>query len=565
MALGKDVSSAATQFSQLPVMRQLGILAGLAASVAIGVAVVIWAQKPEYRPLYHSLNGGDTIGVVDALDKIGIKHRLNHSNGSVLVPRDEVYEARMELAKEGLPNGNGKGFEILEQSQGLGTSQFVESARYRHALEEELARTITVFQNIHSARVHLAIPKQASFVRQRKKPSASVMIQLNAGKILDNQQIAAITHLVASSVETMQADQVTIVDGSGHLLSQGGGMAHMAVVNDQLAYIQQLEKGYVKQIENILAPLLGPNNFKAQVSAKVDFTHIESTKEFYDPDKPSLRSIEEQSESSVQSLTPGGIPGTLSHQPPVTTVVRQVQDGQADQSSDAMDQGMQENREGAARPRHSREHLIRNYEIDKTISHTKEQPWRIEKISVAVAVNDKEKIDPETKQLISIPRTEKEMDLITKLVKDTIGYDQERGDRVTVLNTSFAKALPIEPIPEDPFWHEEWFYRLMKQVISGLFVLILVFGVLRPMMKNLVGPKKMRSEGHSSHSDADSNPSSNGDLIPSYSGAEKIDQADKDLNIPPAEYEKKLQAVKNMVGNDPKRVAQVVRSWVEEE
>ena len=258
--------------SEYPLLRQLGLLVGLATSVALGVAIVFWSQSPDYTSLYNDLPDTELTQVADSLKQSGIKYKL--TSGGIMVPADQVDKARMQLAAQGLPNIKPKGFDILSQEQGFGTSQFIQAARYQHALEEELSRSISALRNVKSARVHLAIPKESVFVRNRKKPSASVVANLYSGHRISDEQISAITYMVASSVPNLLVDDVTVVDQMGRLLTDKDDK--QAVLNsEQLEYASKVEQTYIERVSNILTPFLGRNGFKAQVRAELDFTRIE--------------------------------------------------------------------------------------------------------------------------------------------------------------------------------------------------------------------------------------------------------------------------------------------------
>ncbi|WP_246345223.1 flagellar basal-body MS-ring/collar protein FliF [endosymbiont of Lamellibrachia barhami] len=298
-----DQSGKALEVSQRlqdnPIFRQIAVMVGIAASVALGVAVVLWSQTPNYSLLYGNLAQKDAMEIVQALQQIGIEYQVDQSTGAVMVPSADLQEARMKLAGQGLPHSDSLGFELLQQDTGFNTSRMVEAARYQRAMEGELARSIATLANIESARVHLATPKQSVFVRQRKVPSASVVIKLYSGRTLEKGQVEAITHLVASSVPELDVSQVTVVDHKGKLLSGADKSAQMAMSSSQFEYTRELEAHYKQRIEDILSPLLGQDNLRAEVAAEVDFTVIEQTQESYDPDMSALRSeqINEQQES----------------------------------------------------------------------------------------------------------------------------------------------------------------------------------------------------------------------------------------------------------------------------
>ncbi|RLA22599.1 MAG: flagellar M-ring protein FliF, partial [Gammaproteobacteria bacterium] len=305
--------------TQIPVVRQLGVMLGIAASVAIGVAVVLWSQTPNYALLYASMAEKEINEVLDSLNKLNVDYKIDAASGSVMVPAGKLDELRLKLAGQGLPRGSGTGFELLEKESSFGTSQLVEQARYQRAIEGEIARSITSIQNVRSARVHLALPKQSAFVRKRKKASASVVVKLYSGRGLDKGQVEAIVHLVASSVPQLESSNVTLIDQLGRLLSSEDGSSDVFLTSKQFDHKQQVENHLIGRIETILAPLVGPSGMRAQVTADIDFTITEKTQDSYNPERSSLRS--EQTEEHVsQSSSVQGIPGALSNQPPAAGV-----------------------------------------------------------------------------------------------------------------------------------------------------------------------------------------------------------------------------------------------------
>src|SRR3990167_2868307 len=303
--------------ADMPMLRQVGLLVGLAASVAIGFAVVLWSQQPDYRPLYGSLAGMDANQVTETLAAADISYTLEPNSGALLVKAEDLARARLKLATAGVNPGDGNlGFEILDQEQGLGTSQFMEATRYRRGLEGELARTISSLNNVKAARVHLAIPKSSVFVRDERKPSASVLVELYSGRGLEPSQVMAIVNLVASSVPEMDKAQVTVVDQKGNLLSDIQEMSELTMAGKQFDYSRRMESLFTQRVHNILQPVLGSGRYKAEVSADVDFSAVESTSEMFNPDQPALRSEQSVNEQRTSSLGAQGVPGALSNQPP---------------------------------------------------------------------------------------------------------------------------------------------------------------------------------------------------------------------------------------------------------
>ena len=303
--------------AEMTMLRQVGLMVGLAASVAIGFAVVLWSQQPDYRPLYGSLAGMDAKQVMETLASADIAYTVEPNSGALLVKADDVSRARLKLAAAGVtPTDSNIGFEILDKDQGLGTSQFMEATRYRRGLEGELARTISSLNNVKGARVHLAIPKSSVFVRDERKPSASVLVELYGGRSLEPGQVQAIINLVATSVPELNKSQITVVDQKGNLLSDQAQNSELTMAGKQFDYSRRMESMLTQRVHNILQPVLGNDRYKAEVSADVDFSAVESTSEQFNPDQPALRSEQSTSEQRTASTGPQGVPGALSNQPP---------------------------------------------------------------------------------------------------------------------------------------------------------------------------------------------------------------------------------------------------------
>lgn len=499
--------------AQMPALRQVALLVGLAASVAIGFAVVLWSQEPDYRPLYGSLAGLDASQVMDTLNSSGINYRVEPNSGALLVKSSELANARLKLAAAGVsPTDSTIGFEILDKEQGLGTSQFMETTRYRRGLEGELGRTIASLNNVKAARVHLAIPKSSVFVRDERKPSASVLVEMYPGRSLEPSQVMAIINLVATSVPELQKSQVTVVDQSGNLLSDQEELSEMSRAGKQFDYTRRLENLFTQRVHNILQPVLGVGRYKAEVSADVDFSAIESTSETFNPDQPALRSEQSSSEQRQVSSGPQGVPGALSNQPPGASIAPEVVGAVAVEGPvpagqplvDADGQQIIDPKTGepmlAPYPSDKREQSTRNFELDRSISYTKQDQNRLQRLSVAVVVDDQVIVNQETGEQVRVPWSEQDIARFTRLVQDSVGFNASRGDSVSVINAAFA-PIQVEEILDIPFYTEPWFWSIVKQVLGVLFILVLVFGVLRPLLRNVVGGGKSKELAVSERSD----------------------------------------------------------------
>ena len=559
--------------AEMSVLRQLGLLVGLAASVAIGFAVVLWSQQPDYRPLYGSLNGMDASQVVDTLTTSGIDYTIEPNSGALLVKADDLARARMRLAAAGVaPTDNSVGFEILDREQGLGTSQFMEATRYRRGLEGELARTVASLNNVKAARVHLAMPKASVFVRDERKPSASVLVELYPGRALEPSQVMAIVNLVATSVPELDKGQVTVVDQKGNLLSDQQELSELTMAGKQFDYTRRMETLFTQRVHNILQPVLGTGRYKAEVSADVDFSSVESTSEMFNPDQPALRSEQQVNEQRQSSLPPQGVPGALSNQPPGPAAAPEQAAGAAAPAGpvaagqplvDANGQQIMDPVTGqpmlAPYPADKREQSTRNFELDRSISYTRQQQGRLRRLSVAVVVDDQLRVDPATGESSRVPWTTDDLARFTRLVQDSVGFDASRGDSVSVINTAFT-ASQGEEIPDIPFYTQPWFWDIVKQVLGVLFILVLVFGVLRPVLNNITGGGRGKELAGSGDVELGSMAGLDGELSDdrvSLGGPQSIM-----LPSPSEGYDAQLNAIKSLVAEDPGRVAQVVKEWI---
>ncbi|MFQ5469326.1 MAG: flagellar basal-body MS-ring/collar protein FliF [Gammaproteobacteria bacterium] len=540
MALVKteDLALQSRGFGSLSVFRQLAFIVAMAASIALGITVFNWADTPNYSLLYSNLTEQDAAEISNSLQQAGIEYKFTEGSGTILVDNNKVHDARLKLAAEGLPRGAGAGFEMLENQGGFGVSQFMENARYQRALEGELARTISAINSVRSARVHLAIPKQSAFIRNRKKPTASVTIDLFPGRMMEQGQVAAITHMVSASIPNLESDQVTVIDQKGRLLTSPNGSDDMHLTSTQFAHRQRLEQYYIERIEDILTPIVGMGAVQAQVSADIDFTITEQTQESFNPDLPAIRSEQTFDEQRSGGATAAGIPGSLSNSAP----------GAAGQEATA-------GAEGSASVNSSKR-TTRNYELDKTISHIKIGGGTIKRLSVGVVVDNKIVFDEDLEEDVSTPLSKEEVDRITTLVKEAVGFDMQRGDSVNVVNAAFTVPPEPEPLPEPSMMDNPALWGYVKQGFAGIVVLFLVFGVLRPVLRELVVKgETVNANQPRLHAQVADGGLQNDQLSLSGAGGEpKI--------ASPSNYETNLNNAQTLAAQDPKRVAQVVNNWV---
>lgn len=533
MADDTALTQAAYGFFGLPLLKQILLLVGLSFSIAIGVYVVFWSQSPSFVPIYNNVDTKSAGEIIDALQKNGLKYKLDPQTGLVLIDSAKLLEARIKLAQSGVDGNTGTGLELLDKESGLGTSQFIERTRYIRGLQGELERTITSIQNIKSARVHLAIPKQSEFIHKKRNPSASVFVNLYGGYKLGPEQVAAITHLVASSIQGLSTRNVTVIDQNGDLLSTTGDDA-IAYASKNLEFTTKIEQMYANRIEDLIEPIVGPGRVKARVTATVDFTSKEETVEDFDPKTKVVRSEKTLEIIKSGGELVGGIPGALSNTPPTNATAPE------DVKAEDKEQTVRPLEEAPKESKDQKKQSTKNFEIDRKITHQKFVPGKITKLSVAVVVGDKITYD-ETGQAANVPVTDEELKNIKSLVNDAVGFSAERKDTITIIKSTFAPEAPIPDLAPQPLTEKAWFMPLVKNILAGLTFLALIFIIFRPIIKNLtkVGVEKnemlkLMSNENSSQRGM-SGKSGMGSLI----------------------------QVKDFVNDDPKRAAQVIKKWVE--
>jgi flagellar M-ring protein FliF len=529
----ENIALRAQGFNSLHAFRQLGLMVGLAISIALGVTVALWSQSPNYSILYSDLSPKDISQVTKSLDSAGIEYKFESASGGILVPAEKLHEAKLKLATTGLSLGGDVGYELLDKNQGLGSNSFLLKARYQRALEGELAQSISKLNIVESVRVLLAIPKKSAFARESSKPAASVVLKLYPGWVIDDAQTAAIVNIVASSVPGMNPEQVTVVDDKGRLLSSKGSQSDMLLSSTQFDYTRKLEERYVKRILDIISPIAGNDGVRAQVVADMDFTSQEQTKESYLPEQRVIRS-EQLFEQNSNQQTAAGIPGALTNQPPAggSLVASKNEQGNSDQVNNSS-------------------RTVRNYEIDRTLSHIRQSPATLKRLSVAVIIDYRTTVDKKGK-IQRTPLDEEEIKRVTALVREAVGLSDTRGDTINVVNTPFMLPEEVEPLPEPPIWEQPWALGIGKQLLGGLVVLLIAFGILRPMLSNL-----------STHGKSIAN---NLAALPGGANGEQLALGEDQLtlsNRQPANGQKLLDVANTMVKEDPKRVAQVLNSWVE--
>ena len=505
-------------FAQLSSPQKLGFLVALAALVALIVVTLLWVRAPDYRVLYSNLSDRDGGEVIAALSQLNVPYKVADGGGVLMVPAGQVYDLRLKLAAQGLPKGGAVGFELMD-GQKFGISQFAEQVNYQRALAGELARTVQSMAAVQSARVHLAIPRQSVFVRESTQPSASVFVSTYPGRRLDAGQVAAIQHLVASSVPELPAANVTLVDQNGNLLS---GFAGDAEGNDRLApaqlkYRQAVEADYAARIENILTPLLGRENVRAQVTATLDFDRVEETAETYKPNvEPQQATV--RSQQTVDTVSSGG----RSAQSPAAAG-------------------------GVGSSRH-RENVV-NYEVDKTVRHTKGEVGAVKRLSAAVVVNylrDARQPAGAAPEALGM----EELRRISALAREAMGFDQARGDTLNVVNAPFSGAAAVAGVAAPSGWAglleggsiASWVVTLLKYLLAAVVVLAVL----------LLARSALRGLARTSRAEPSSAPRGQGAPLASAASAATSG----------ASYEADLRAVRELARQEPRVVANVVKDWV---
>ncbi|CAB3630681.1 flagellar M-ring protein FliF [Achromobacter marplatensis] len=541
-------SSLLAKFPALEKIRALPkpiLLGAAAAVVALVVAAVMWGSEPKYKVLFSNLDDRDGGAIVTALGTMNVPYRYNETGTALLVPADRVYDARLQLASQGLPRGGSVGFELMDNAR-FGASQFAEQINYQRGLEGELARSIEAMHTVQHARVHLAMPRQSLFVRERQAPTASVLLNVYPGRSLSDAQVSAISWLVASSVPELTAENVSIVDQNGRLLSaplgEGRGMDA-----DQMRFVREMEQRTVERILTILNPLVGPGNVHAQASADVDFARREETSEVYRPNQePGQSAIRSQqtSDSTQRGVNPAqGVPGALSNQAPANAQApianppapQPPRPGQPQQPANAQQQ--QTGTQTATTNLNERRDATTNYEVDRTISHIKQPVGNLKRLSVAVVVNYIRDKDGEPQAL-----PPEELNKLTNLVREAMGYSETRGDSLNLVNSQFNDGPP--PVP---MWRDPEMIALFKTILAWLVGLVVALWLYR---------KVRRSVTEYLYPPVD----------PEMAEAERVEAAREAQDVARSKevsrYEDNLERARTMANKDPRAVAMVLRTWM---
>lgn len=547
-----------TLFS-IPAVRQILLLIGVAGSVAAGFAIVLWSQTPQHSRLVEGLDSEEVAQVADALRAADIEYTLNMDSGSVTVPESRLHDARLEMASQGLSLSSSVGMNSLGEQAAFGRSAAIENAMYQHALEGELAQTVAHLGAVRDARVHLALPKRSSFIVDSNAASASVFLTLYRGRELEQSQVASIVHMVASSIPNLATSDVTVIDQNGRLLSSGDDDWTDIATAKHYEITERLEESYKHNIEALLTPILGPDRISAQVVADMDFTVSEEMLESFDPSGAVISEHISENQRNADESAATGVPGALSNQPPEAGGNAGNDATQADATQKILD---------------STSESTRNYENNRSIRRIQPTAGRIQRLSVAVVVDDTPIISDveegeaaeaatteasddgapatETSADNTSSLTDEDMERITALVKQAVGFDEARGDTVTIFKTPFHAAPELEPAEEIAFWAKPSFIDTMKQVLGAVIVLALAFGLVRPFLRSLIAANEVSSATQAVAAGA-------APALPV--GANQLPATTAQLGLP--SFDEKVAAAKKISGHDPAKVAQVVKQWVE--
>jgi flagellar M-ring protein FliF len=543
--LNNAVGSLGARFAALPAKSLLGLAIGVALLLAVAVALTLRQADGEWRVLFAGLSDKDGGAVLAQLSQMNVPYRHADGGNAILVPADKVHDARLKLASAGLPKGSGAGFELMDNAR-FGQTQFQERLTFQRGLEGELVRSITSLAAVHSARVHLALPNQNGFFREQQKPSASVLLTLHPGRTLERAQIAGIVHLVSSSVPELSPKAVSVLDGSGTLLSGADDGSSRGLDAQQLQYVQQVEAGYLKRVIEILEPVVGRDNLRATVTADIDFTQTESTSEEFKPnqgDAPATVKLVQRNESSQPGATvPSGVPGAASNQPPVPATAQIGGGAQPLQAA-----------QGGYGGGNVKRDAVTQYEVDKTVRVTRNASGTLKRLNAAVVVNHRVSTDAKGKST-STPLTNEELDKITALVQQSLGFDKERGDSVRVVNAPF-RVEPLPKVEEIPLHKQPWLLDLARAAAAPLALLLValvaVFKLIRPAL-NAAMPQPPATAPVGAQLDvvADNDTSAalpGAAALPALAGPTVND---------------KLVTARAFAQKNPAAVAQIVKDWV---
>ncbi|MBO0940814.1 flagellar M-ring protein FliF [Acidovorax temperans] len=536
------------RLSALDRSQRMRLGAGIALLVVAAVAAMVMGRQPDYKVLFSNLSDKDGGAIVAQLSQMNVPYKHADGGGAILIPAERVHDVRLRLATQGLPRGSVTGFELMETNR-FGMTQFQERLNFQRGLEGELTRSIQALSSVQGARVHLALPNQNGFFREQQKPSASVLVSLHPGRILDRAQLAGIVHLVASSVPELAPSAVSVLDDTGKLLSQSPDAAGEEGINaQQLLYVQQIEQQYARRIMEILEPVVGRNNVKAQVSAELDFSRTESTSEQFrpnqTPDSGAIRSQQVLESSGTANKTATGVPGAVANQPPAPSAAP------VNGANPAPTAGGQQGAEESTSKRES----TTNYEVDKTVKVTRGNNWAIKRLSAAVVVNY-QALAEEKGGASPKPLTPEQIEQMTGLVRETIGFNKERGDSVNLMNTPFLTSeIPAAAVP---LWKQPETIELAKTFAwplgAVLFAALVLLGLVRPALKGTAKPAAAVpvAGGQLSALEADE---------PDRPALPAPSKKDEVVEVTPEQL--RLEEARVLAKANPVAVANILKTWV---
>ena len=542
-------SGFASALGNVDLLRQLTLIMALAICLAIAVFVIMWANQAEYRFLAKQPTE-QLIKTMDFLDASGFNGIYRQENNTISVPSDKYQDIKILLAREGLSEEPSEGSEIIMQDMGFGVSQRLETERLKFSREQQLARTIEELKAISRAKVLLAIPRENIFAKRTRSPSGTVVLTMRKGRMLSEEEVDSVVDIIASSVQGMEPNRVTVTDQNGRLLNSGSQSSVSSRSRKEFEMEQKRENEYLNKIDSILIPVVGLGHYTAQVNVTMDFTSSEEMQRRYNSDLPALRSEMKVEDNTVGGLL-GGIPGALSNQPPLDSNIPENANGGAQQKS-------------TPGRRHSES--TKNYELDEAISHTKQQAGVVRRVSVSVALDYLSVTNAEGVATPS-PRTVEEMSNIRRLLQGSIGFNLQRGDVLEVVTLPFSREA-IEVAPELPFYENPDILKFFKLGMGALVIIVLILAVVKPMVKRLINPDQTPDDygdkSLDSHIDLGDETM---DMLTSEFDAGAVGFApDGSLQLPDLHRDEDiLKAVRALVANEPELSSQVVKSWLNED
>jgi flagellar M-ring protein FliF len=539
--------------AQMPLRSLFALGVGLASLLAIAITLTVLSTRGDYKVLFAGLSDKDGGAVVAQLTQTNVPYRIGEGGSTILVPAAQVHEVRLKLASAGLPRGGGAGngapgFELMDNAR-FGQTQFQERTTFQRALEGELARSIGSLAAVAAARVHLSLPNQNGFFREQQKPGASVLLTLHPGRVLERAQLAGIVHLVSSSVPELNPKAVSVIDQEGALLSGNEDAQGQAGLDShQLQYLRQVEAQYLKRVVDILEPVVGRDNLRANITAEIDFAQIEQTSEEFKPNQgeapAAVRSRQSSEANNAAAAGPSGVPGAASNQPPAAASA--PLQGPAQTLSAGTAGGL-----GANPNTNARRDNVTNYEVDKTVKVVRNASGNIKRINAAVLLNHRTSVDPKGKTN-SAPLSSEELEKLTALVQQSVGFNKERGDSVRVVNFPF-KADTAPKAEALPFWNLPWVLDTLRVVAAPLGLLVMGWLIFARLIKPALEAMAPAPAAHSAQ-------------VPGSQLNAVVGDAPEEVELAQAlaapENEEKILRARALAKENPTAVAQLVRGWV---